>query len=102
MAGFLFMKTRQPRKFEHKPIYWDPEKELAEERERRIKREMGIEEDDLSSYKPQIKGSFYEGTTHLKKSVDRGDDMDSRKYKNVRLAAILIILALVGWFIFLK
>ncbi|WP_085535398.1 hypothetical protein [Massilibacteroides vaginae] len=101
MAAFLFMNSRRPRKYEHKPIYWDPEKEKEEERERRIKREMGIEE-DLTDYKPQIKGSFYEGTTHLRKSVNRGDDMDSRKYRNVKLAAVLIILALVGWFIFLK
>lgn len=97
----MFMNSRRPRKYEHKPIYWDPEKEKEEERERRIKREMGIEE-DLTDYKPQIKGSFYEGTTHLRKSVNRGDDMDSRKYRNVKLAAVLIILALVGWFIFLK
>lgn len=101
MAALLFMKTRTPRKFEHKPVYWDPEKERQEDRERRIKREMGLVE-DLTDYKPQIKGTFFEGTTHLKKSIDRGDDMDSRKYKNVRLAAILIILALVGWFIFLR
>lgn len=101
MAALLFMKTRHPRKFEHKPIYWDPEKDKEEERERRIKREMGIDE-SLTDYKPQIKGSFYEGTTHLKKSIDRGDDTDSRKYKNVRLAAILIVLALAGWFIFLQ
>ncbi len=101
MAALLFMKTRQPRKFEHKPIYWDPEKEKAEERERRVKREMGIVE-DLEDYKPQIKGTFTEGTTHLKKSFNRGDTMDSRKYKNIRLAAILIILAVAAWFIFLR
>lgn len=102
MAGFSFMKTRKPRKFEHKPIYWDPKKEEMEERERRIKREMGIEEEDLTNYKPQIKGSFREGTSHLKKSLDRGDNTDSRKYKNVRLVVILILLTLLGWFIFLK
>lgn len=101
MAIFSFFKSRRPRQFEHKPIYWDPQKEMAEERERRIKREMGLEE-DVSEYKPSIKGSFIEGTTHLKKSVDSGADARDRTYKNVRLAAILIILALAGWFIFLR
>lgn len=101
MAIFSFFNSRRPRQYEHKPIYWDPQKELSEERERRIKREMGLE-DDLSEYKPAIKGTFVEGTTHLKKSVDSGADANERKYKNVRLAAILIILALAGWFIFLR
>lgn len=101
MAVFSFFKTRKPRRYEHKPIYWDPQKEKAEERERRVKREMGIEE-SLEEYKPAVKGTFIQGTSHLRKSVDRGDDADSRKYRNVRLAAILIILALIGWFIFWK
>lgn len=98
---FKFNSVRKPRQFDHKPIYWDPEKDKQEERERRVKREMGIDE-TLDEYKPMIKGSFTEGTTHLKKSVDRGDDTNSRKYKNVKLAATLIILALLGWFVFLK
>ena len=49
-----------------------------EERVRKMKREMGMEE-SLEDYKPQIKGTFIEGTSHLKKSLDRGDDALSRK-----------------------
>ena len=44
MAFFSFYNVRKPRQFEHKPIYWDPHKEEMEERVRRIKREMGMEE----------------------------------------------------------
>lgn len=103
MALFSFFSSpRSPRQFEHKPIYWDPQKEKTEEREQRIKRELGIEEEDLTKYKSSIKGSFSQGTTHLKKSLDRGDDERYRTSKNVKLAATLIILALVFWILYLK
>ncbi|MDD2436331.1 MAG: hypothetical protein PHG27_02600 [Massilibacteroides sp.] len=98
MAGISFFKTRKPRKFEHKPIYWDPEKEKKEERERRIKRELGL--DDLSEYKPSIKGTFVEGTSHLKKSLNKGDTVESRKVKSFRLIMILLFLGLLAWFLF--
>lgn len=98
MAGISFFKTRKPRKFEHKPIYWDPEKERKEEREHRIKRELGLE--DLSEYKSSIKGTFVEGTTHLKKSQTRGDTAESRRSKSFRLIMILLFLVLLAWFLF--
>lgn len=94
-----FFKMRKPRSFEHKPIYWDPKREKAEERERRIKRELGMEE-DLNEYKPSIKGSFVEGTSHLKKSIDRGNTAESRKYKSMRLLIILAAMLVIGWILF--
>jgi len=101
MALFSFYKVRKPRQFEHKPIYYDPRKEDLEERERRIRREMGEEKID-ENYKPLIKGTFIEGTSHLKKSHTRGEDARSRKYKNVRLVVILVLLAALFWVLFLK
>lgn len=99
MAALPFFNSRKPRKYEHKPIYWDPQKEKREEREHRIRREMGMEEDP-TEYTPTIKGTFLEGTTHLKKSVNRGDSADSRKYKSARLIVILFVLMLLAWFMF--
>ena len=32
MALFSFYNVRKPRQFEHKPIYWDPDKEELEKR----------------------------------------------------------------------
>ena len=96
MALFSFYNVRKPRQFNHKPIYWDPHKEAMEERVRKIKREMGMEEE----YKPQIKGTFIEGTSHLKKSLDKGDDARSRTYKNVKLIVALAVLAALFWYLF--
>ncbi|MDL2265474.1 hypothetical protein LJC57_06860 [Parabacteroides sp. OttesenSCG-928-G07] len=100
MALFSFYNVRKPRQYSHKPIYWDPRKEALEERRAKIKREMGLEKPE--EYKPQIKGTFIEGTTHLRKSRMRGDDTRSRKYKNVKLIISLTLLALIFWYMFLK
>ena len=102
MALFSFYNVRKPRQFEHKPIYWDPHKEEMDERVRRIKREMGMEEESLEDYKPQIKGTFIEGTTHLKRSRNRGDNSRSREYKNVKLIVALAILAAIFWYFYLR
>lgn len=99
MALFSFYNVRKPRQFEHKPIYWDPHKEAMEERVRKMKREMGLEE-SLEEYKPQIKGTFVEGTSHLKKSLDRGDNSRSRVYKNVKLIVAAVILGALFWYLF--
>lgn len=99
MALFSFYNVRKPRQFNHKPIYWDPHKEAMEERVRKIKREMGMEE-SLEDYKPQIKGTFVEGTSHLKKSYDKGDNARSRTYKNVKLLVALAVLAALFWYLF--
>ena len=63
----------------------------------KIKRELGMEE-PLEEYKPHIKGTFIEGTSHLKKSLDKGETPRGRRYKNVRLIVILVVLAALFWF----
>ena len=79
MALFSFYNMRKPRQFEHKPIYYDPHKEEMAERVSKIKRELGMEE-PLEEYKPHIKGTFIEGTSHLKKSLDKGETPRCRRY----------------------
>lgn len=101
MAFFSFYNVRKPRKFNHQPIYWDPRKEKLEERTRKVRREMGLEKVD-ENYKPQIKGTFVEATTHLKKRVDRGETPRSRAYKNVKLAVALAVLLVLLWYLFFK
>lgn len=101
MALFSFYNVRKPRQFEHKPIYWDPRKEAMEERVRKVKREMGLEETE-EEYKPQIKGTFIEGTCHLKRSRDKGENSRSREYKNVKLLIAIAVLALLFWYLFWK
>jgi len=102
MPIFSFYNMRKPRQYSHKPIYWDPDKEALQERIRKVEIEMGVREVPLEEYKPQIRGTFIEGTTHLKRSKARGDDMRSRESKNMRLILILVLLGAAFWFFFLK
>ena len=97
-----FYKLRKPRQFDHKPIYFDPRKEALSKRVHKVKMELGIEETDYEQSKEAIRGSFIAGTTHLKKSKDRGDDIRNRLYKNMRLLLVLAILGFLFWYFFLK
>lgn len=101
MALFSFYKQRKPRQYDHKPIYWDPRKEDLEMRERRVRRELGMQE-SLENYKPDIKGSFVEGTTHLKRSQSKGHTERSRRYSNVRLGVILAVLIVLFYVLFIR
>lgn len=102
MGMFSFYSLRKPRQFEHKPIYFDPRKEALEKRIHKVKAELGVEELDPEQRKEAIKGSFIEGTTHLKKSKDKGEDIRGRVYRNMRLILILVILAVIYWFVYLR
>ncbi|MDR1937409.1 MAG: hypothetical protein LBQ73_02780 [Tannerellaceae bacterium] len=99
MGLFYFYNVRKPKQFNYRPIYYDPRKEAMEERKLKVKRELGMEISD-KEYKPQVRGSFVDATTHLRKSHLKGDDTHSRMYKNVRLALILtLLLVLLLWFL---
>jgi hypothetical protein len=102
MALFSFYNVRKPRQFEHKPIYWNPRREALEERIEKVKRETGILPKAAEEYKPSIKGTFIEGTTHLKKSRMRGDGVRDRIYRNMRLLLVLAVLGMLFWYLFLK
>ena len=102
MGMFSFYNVRKPRQFEHKPIYWDPRKENLEKRIHKVKMEMGVEETNYEQYKDAIRGSFVEGTPHLKKSRDTGDDARDRLYRNMRLILLLAVLAAIYWFLYLR
>ncbi|MDR2919570.1 MAG: hypothetical protein LBV72_09450 [Tannerella sp.] len=103
MAMFSFYKMRKPRQFDHKPIYWDPRKEALEERIRKVERELDEKKEvDLENYKPSIKGSFIEGTSHLKKSKAKGDTAQDRVYKNMRLLLILAVAVVIFWILFIR
>jgi hypothetical protein len=102
MGIFSFYNVRKPRQFEHHPIYYDPRRESLEKRIHKVKMEMGVEETDYEQYKEAIRGSFVEGTKHLKKSKSKGDDIRTRIYRNMRLILILVILGVILWYFFFK
>ena len=102
MGVLSFFNSRKPRQFYHQPIYFDPRKEALEKRIHKVKVDLGIEEANDELRKDAIRGSFIEGTTHLRKSKNKGVEMSDRTSRNMRLLLILALLAFAFWFFFLK
>ena len=63
--------VREPRRFEHKYIYYDERKERLAMIEDRAKRELGMLPEE--EFNPEnIHGKFVEGTKHLKRRKENG------------------------------
>lgn len=80
------------------PRYYDPDEEERQERERRIKDELGIVEEkkeDGKPYRPNIKGQFRKTGGWKAKSSAEG-----RRASNTRLIILIMILALIAYLFF--
>ncbi len=88
-------RTPKPRRFVHKPIYWNPEEDERKEREERLRKEQGLPSED-GEFKTSIKrGTFRKGG--VADAPMRDDSYHAEKRRsNVRLLVIiagLLILA---------
>jgi hypothetical protein len=84
----------KPKPFHIEPRYWDPVKEKREERERRIKAEMGIK-DEGGTYRPYIaRGEFRRGISNGKWSSAKAQ----RHKSNIRVLIYVVLLALAIYF----
>lgn len=89
-----FFNTPKPKPFRIEPRYWDPEKEKREARERRIKAEMGLN-DDGQTFRPYInKGEFRKGMSNSKWSVNA-----QRGRSKTRLLILVVLISLLVWFL---
>jgi len=85
-------------KFYITPRYHNPEEDAREDREKRIKDELGIVEervDDGKPYRPNIKGRFRMAQDGKNKSTE-----DARRASNTRLIILILILVLVFYLFF--
>lgn len=93
---FELFKKPEYRKFNLTPRYWDPEKEAREEREKRIKAELGIKDDD-KQYIPNIHGQFrqeYERRKAARSSIGSA--------RTIRFFMILLLLFIAAFYLFVK
>ncbi len=85
---FTFIKTASYRTFHHTPIYYDEVKEESEDRARRIKNELGVEqEEDERTVEGRVKGK-------MRRKIKGNFDLirKEKRRSNLRLAIILIAL----------
>lgn len=100
MMKITFIKAPKPRRYVHKNIYYDPDKEEREERELRVNKELGLT-DKNQPYQVSIKrGSF----RRMRPDTDGSDSRDmraERRAANIRfiiIAAILLAVAAILYF----
>ena len=84
-----FIKLPEYNRFTYIPRYYDERKEERASRNRKIKEELGIK--DENKYVPQIKGEFRKH--YIRKHR-------AKNQSNVRLIVILIVLSLVAYYLF--
>ena len=84
--GMFNIGMRKPSRFNHQYIYLNERKEKLDKMEEQAKRELGMLSE--KEFSPEdIRGTFVEGTTHLKRRKESGR-------KPVHLGVILLIIAL--------
>ncbi len=93
---FELFKKPEYRKFNLKPRYWNPEQEEREQREKRIKAELGIKDED-GQYIPNIQGQFRR--EYEKRKMARNSISSAR---TIRLFMILILLFVAAFYLFIK
>jgi hypothetical protein len=92
-----FFNKPEYKKFNIQPRYWNPDKEERDDRERRIRAELGLK-DENGEYIPNIKGRMKSQLRHGKL-----DSNKARNTSNIRLLVIFVALAfaayiyLYGW-----
>lgn len=93
---FELFKKPEYRKFNLKPRYWDPEKEEREMREKRIKAELGIQDDD-KQYIPHVQGQLRHEYERRKSAR-----INAGSARTIRLFMILVLLFLAAFYVFVK
>lgn len=88
--------TTKPRRFERKNYFGNERKEWLEARVRKVKREMGELPDDELKAEEVIRGTFIEGTTHLKRrKAKEAEEGTSRSNRYVKLAVAILLLIII-------
>ena len=94
MAIPRIFKLPRHRQFEYQPVFYNPEREEREARNKEIKMELGSDENEDSKFKAGIRrGSM----RHYIKSQKR-----SQRNSNVRLILILFVLFFVAFLLLYK
>jgi CRISPR/Cas system endoribonuclease Cas6 (RAMP superfamily) len=89
IMAITFFKTPKNKHFNYKPVYWDKAKE---EREKRMKSAL---QDNDKEYAQALR-------ERLELRWKRSTGATARKNSNIRLVAIIFLLALVSYYLFIR
>ena len=94
--------TQKAKKFEHKSYFGErnERRQWLEARVRKVKREMGELPDEEIRAEEVIRGTFIEGTRHLKRRKERDEEEGTTKNNRyVKLGVALILLVIVFYYL---
>ena len=89
-----FFKVREANRFNYTPLYWDPDKEEREQRQRRIKAELGQEISFSKKSSAITRGSFRQYSADSNRKAGRES--------NLRLIIIVSVLLLLAYILFYR
>lgn len=92
MAGFKLFSLPKPRGFNYTPRYYNEQKEEMKEREIRVKKELGIK-DENEVFVSSIRGQFQRARTRK---------VSQNKKSSIRFLMILFILLLIAYYVFYR
>ena len=100
MASSIF-KTDKPKRFEHHSYLQKNErKQWLEARIRKVKREMGELPDEELKAEEVIRGTFIQGTTHLKRRKEKEEgESNAANNRYVKLAVAIVLLIIVFYYL---
>jgi len=105
MATFFFYGNRKPRKYNYKPILYDPEEDARKERLQKrieeIKKEMGVLPEEKVNERKAFKPEFIAQTHHLKKRREREASGQRTFFSNNGLLIIIILILFAIFFFWL-
>lgn len=90
--------TREPRRYHHEYIYYNPRKEKLRKIEENARRELGLLTDEEEKKRAEetrnerIHDAILNGTKHLKRREERGGDSISYKWLFVLIFILLFVL----------
>lgn len=94
----IFFKQPEYKRFNLKPRYWDPEKEAREERVKRARAELGLQDEGgKDMYVPDVRGQFR--NEYERRKAMRGNAGSAR---TIRFFMILVLLFLGAFYVFVK
>jgi hypothetical protein len=104
MGVFFFYNNRKPRKFNYKPILYDPDEEARKEKLKNrieaVKREMGVLPERSEINKKDFKSEFVSQTRFLKKRKSREESGESSFITNNKILifiGIVLLLIFIFW-----
>ncbi len=94
---FSFFHNQKPRRYYHRPIYWDPEKDEVNEAVAKARQEAEAN----GNYSPTLRRGSFRRARFDNQEVDRSESVQrQRRSANLRFLIIVVALFAIAFFLY--